>query len=148
MKLTYEELNNDQLIAALTRLSREKLPVRVGWNIQRIMKKIEKEVKEGREIYIQLLKDTCEVDEKGELVFQKTPDIKNEDGTIEPGRPIPGQYIVKDADEFKRRTEEFMKLEVEINSHYILLKDLETINMSAADLMALAPLISELEVVQ
>lgn len=148
MKLTYEELNNDQLVGALTRLSRQEFRnVKVAWNIQRIMRQMEKEVKEGREIFIKLLKENCEVDENGELIQRRTPDVLKEDGTVEPGRPIPGSFIVKDEAEFNRKNAEFMKIEVEIHSYYIKLSDLEAekIKISPQDLLSLAPLINDLE---
>lgn len=143
-KLSYQELNRESLIQSLSTLSREKLPVKVSWNIQRIMRQLEKEIKEGGEIYTKLLKDTCEVDEHGNLAFERTPDIQQEDGTIIPGHPIPGKFMVKDEEEFKKRHDEFMNLEVEIQSYPITLGDLERIEVTPSTMLGLAPIVQEL----
>lgn len=149
IKLTYDELNSKQMELAIAKLAREPLPVTVGWNIQRILRKINKEVKEGREIYMKLLKDCCEVDEKGELTPQRLPPIVKPDGTTEEGKLIPGSFIVKDPELFKKRNEEFLAIEIEIRSYPIKLKDIEHLKMSSEDLLHLAPLINDsvLEVV-
>lgn len=123
---------------ALNKLSHEKLPVKVAWNIQRIMRQMEKEVLAGREFYKTILQDTCEVDEKGEVVWKKDAQ----------GNTIFGEPIPKDLEIFKAKNKEFMDLEIEIKSNFIMLKDFGNLQISSSDLMALEPLICEMEVVE
>jgi len=140
IKINYSQLNDKRLTQALEKLAQcsiQEIPVlKVRWNIQRIIRKVEKEIKLGQDLFQKILKEFVEVDDKGNFVW----------GTDNDGSPIPGKFIVKDEEGFKKKNEEFLLLEFEIASYPIKLSDLELAPLTSLDLMGLEPLIDESDV--
>lgn len=141
-KLTYGDLNNPGIQNGLTALSGQKLPTKGAWNLSRMIKQINKEITDGREHYIELLKKYVETKEDGSIKPNVQPAKFDEDGKeVSPEREIPGSYIVKDEEGLKQAVEDYMAIEVTIESYKIDLDDLANIEIEADVLNAIEPVI-------
>ena len=145
-KLTYGQLNNPSIINGLTALSGQKLPTKGAWNLSRMIKQVNKILADGREHYIELLKRYVELNEDGSIKPNMKPEVLNEDGSVKTkAHEIPGSYIVTDEEGLKKAVEEYMEIEVDIESYKIDLDDLAEITIEADLLGSLEPVIMNRE---
>ena len=115
-----------QFQSALRQLHVMRFPVTTAHNINRMYKQIDKGRKDMQEPYIKLLKEHCYLEEDGSLTPQKIPAVMKDGKEIEPEKVKPDTYTVKPENEeaFKKDMEEFMSIEIEIQSNKIKLTDL------------------------
>jgi len=142
-KLTYEQLNQPALVQSLRVLGSEKLPTKCAWNLSRMIKQIDKALEEGRQAYVDLLKSNVELDEKGEIKPQLTVEKTDAEGKVvqQAGDPIPNSYIEKEEGAVQKATEEYMTIEVDIESFKLDLDDIADIRISAEVLASADPVI-------
>ena len=136
-KLKYADLNNSELTQGLSELAKLPLGAKVAWNIGRLLKQIDHESKEGRELYSTKLKEFAELTDKGELM-----QVKDEKGNVR------APFKIRDdkKDEFDKFSKEFMDIEIEVKSHKIKISDLGNERVTPQTMGALGPVINELEV--
>lgn len=143
-KLSYEQLNQPALVESLRVLGSEKLPTKAAWNLSRMIKQIDKALQEGREAYVEsVIKANVELDDDGEIVPQLTVEKTDAEGKVvqEAGDPIPGSYIEKEEGAVKKATEEYLQIEVEIESFKLDLDDLAEVKIAAEVLASADPVI-------
>lgn len=150
-KVKLKEINNPQFMGAFSVLANMKLPTKVSWNISRMAKQLKRELQEGREFYLDLLKKYSETDEKGELVPAISAAQKDEEGNvIKEGEPIQGTNVwLKNEDgstkeeEFNKAFEEMLDQEVTIESYLISIDDLADQQIEPAVLEIIAAVIDD-----
>ena len=148
--LTYKNLNSYEFNSALEALANRNLPVKTSYSISKIKRNIHNYMEEGKALFIKILKEHCELDEKGNVKTQMSPEVKEADKVIEASKPIPGTYIVKpDMEEsFKKKLEDFMSIECPIEVNKITLQELSDEKVSANLLANLDPIITDLSIIK
>lgn len=111
--------------------------MRVTHNLVRINKLIDEYAKRTQDNFNALLRSFARLDEKGNFL----PKVVN-------GEPIENSFDIPDdkREEWKKAVEAFEETEVEISAKPLHLHDLVPCNLSAEDLSALEPFITELAV--
>lgn len=150
IKLKFRDIENSGLDKGLSALSQYKLETKAAWNVMRLKKQVEKRIKEGKNLYLDIVKKHSELDENGNLKPDIVPEVKDADGNIvTPAKFVKGFILKKDEEEnFKKAVEDFMDIEVEFKSHYIKLDDLANEKVEPQILEMIEPVIAELEVVE
>jgi hypothetical protein len=120
IKLKYNDINNTEFMEGMRTLVRVSLPVKSAYTASKVFSRVEKELKTAGDLYAKVLKEHCELDEKGELKAQM---MKQDDKEI----PIPNSFIVKAGSEpaLEKALEAFFNLEFEVPFDKIPLSDLE-----------------------
>ena len=109
-------------------LSTKKLPFNVAYKLAKLARAVEREKEIYRKFMKDILEEYAERDEKGEFVYIN-------DGA--------GIKIRKEAlEECQRKTREIEEIEVEIEVE-LFEEDLEKIELSVGEMMALMPIINE-----
>lgn len=141
--LSYEQLNSPSLSEGLRVLGAQKLPTKAAWNLTRMIKQIDKEMAEGRDAYLDVLKKNVELTEEGEIKPALTVEKLDAEGKVvqAAGEPIPNSYIELEDDSVKKAVKEFMEIQVSIESHKIDLDDLASIAIEAEVLGSLEAVI-------
>lgn len=133
IKLTYENLRDRSFYQAVSKINTFNgfKDSRILVNIARVVKLIDKYQKECDEVFIKLVKQFCELDEKGEI---KSPADR------------PGAYTIlpEKLGEWKTALEDFHKIEVELFAKKIKLFDLTPAQLSAQDVVMLEPMLDGL----
>ena len=133
IKTTLGSLNKPNLTDSLNWLCHQKMPAKAAYNISRLSRQVEKEIKNAREFYIKKLKDFCVLNAAGELEPQV---VENEaEGNmygLKVGDPIPGSYKVKEDahEEFNKWNQEYMNNEVVLESYKIHMDDLGNVELA------------------
>jgi hypothetical protein len=133
IKTTLGALNKPNLTDSLGWLCHQKMPAKAAWNISRLSRQVGKEIQAARELYIEKLKDFCELTEAGHLKPQVVENEKEaEMYGLKVGDPIPGSYKVKEdaSDDFKKWNEEYMDNEVTLESYKIHMDDLGSVELA------------------
>lgn len=125
-------MKNKEILANLEALSKvgandKALPVKVAYAISKNLKSLSKEAKDIDEMRVTIAKDYCEVDESEKL--------KVEDG----------KFTIKDGceKEFEEKVNELFELESELELRKICIDDLNHVELSVNDMLALDFMINE-----
>lgn len=137
MKVTYKDLNDANLNAAMTRLGNAALPPKVAYNISKIQYKLDQELKILRKLFLDLVKKHAELDDKGK--------VKEPQG--------PGSFQVrKEALElWQKEYEELMGIEFDLDAKKcrpISFKELGDVKVTPYEIAALEPLLTDLEALE
>ena len=136
VKLTFAEFKNPLFDRALSKVMHHGgyKSTKISTDIAKLGKKFREETALVQELYLKLVKKHAKLDEKGEIEPRK-----------ENGKTIPGTFWIEDSriEEWKAACIEFDSTEVELPCHNIHMEDLEGVGLSPADLIELAPLITE-----
>lgn len=151
LTLTLGNINDDKFINSLNKLSVcTKLGVKTSYNVGRLLKEIDRETKEARDKYIDVIKQYAVLDEKGNLV----PQVKKEevDGKVVE-TPLPGTWQFKEPAnqeekdkmlaKWKKANEEFMNIEVAFEKvKRIDIDELEGAELAPVDINNLEPVLN------
>jgi hypothetical protein len=134
IKLNYGQINSSEFNQSLMLLSAQNgfSSMQSSYNVARIVRQFNKELKTARELYNNFVKEFTKKDEKG------NPVPLSEGATPHPY--CPWELEEGKRAEFDKKIDEFLKVEVEIQSHPLKLSDLGTIKLSPQHLMALEPI--------
>lgn len=131
IKLKYEALRDGAFYQAVAKINNFNgfKDARLLASIARIVKLVDKYQKECDEVFIKLVKQYCELDEKGEI---KSP------------ANAPGRYTIlpEKLEEWKKAVEEFNKIEVELFAKKLDFNTLVAAQLSAHDLVVLEPMLN------
>lgn len=131
MKMTYAELRHRSILPGISKLaSFNGFSTREGYNVAKIYGRVMEEFKLMAKLEIDLLKQYCQLDEKGNVVAGPSGHFLPLEGTKA---------------EFEPKWEEFLKNEVEIDRPKIQLQALQNAQLSPLELEALEPLINGLQ---
>lgn len=124
IKIKYEDLNSETFNQGLNRIDGHTgFPVKTTYRISRISGAVAKERKRVEELYKKLLKEHCELDEKGAVIhegpFKNVPKFKD------------GQKEAYD-EKFK----ELMAMEFVVKVHPVKLSELEKVNLTPGEMAA------------
>lgn len=122
-KVSYENLNSPYIGQAMNKIYNSPLAPKTAFKVGKIKKAIDEELESARKQYQKMLKDSCEVDEKGNILFDESgePKFKNEDSK----KDFEGKYS------------EFKKIEFEVTQQKIYMPELDPVRISAAEIEAL-----------
>ena len=114
------------------------LPTKTAWNVRRLVKQIDKIVKELEENQVSLIKKFAEKDEEGRIV----PDKDKETGEL-----IQGSYVIPKENQAELNQEgiKLMNRSFTVESNKILFTDLENANLSVVDLEILEPMLDGMD---
>lgn len=134
VQMKYNELNNMQFITALQRLAQRPLPVKAAYN-----------VKKWADV-IQRARATISAEYSKEVLG--TFAEKNEDGTVKLKNPSDASSYTVPEDQmegFTKVHDEFGERTFNLERRKILLEDLGNIDISAAEIAGLEPILTTLE---
>jgi len=134
IKLNYGQLNSADFNQALTLLSAQQgfSSMQSAYNVARIVRQFQKELKIAREMYNDFVNDFTVKDETGKPKVAATP------------QPFcPWEIIPEKMEEFNKKVEDFLKVEVELASSPVALADLGSVKLSPQHLMTLEPILDQ-----
>lgn len=147
-KLKFENIKDPSFTAALRKLMQFNgyKDTKTAYNIAKIGKKFDAEAKICQELFITHVKKFCSLDAKGEMV-PRVQMIKDAKG-VDVETKLPGTYVIpaEKQDAFEKASLEFDSTEFEIPCHKVKLSDIDGAKMTPADMLALEPLLTEIEV--
>jgi len=128
IKLTYQQLNSEGMNHALMTLANQNgyASVKAAYNVMRIKKQFDKALKEARELYNKLTDEFLVKDESGKPVPATTPNAYS-----------PYEIIPARLDEFNKKIEEFLQMDVEIQSYPVKADELGSVKLSPQQMIAL-----------
>lgn len=132
-KLSYKELRDGNFNRAFGQLANYGgLSTKTAINIAKIKKALDAEVEIAQKVFIDLLKKFAELDEAGE---------------IKPHNGVPNTYNVPEErqPEFVIAMKEFEQMEFEVDRTKVTYRELDGAKMSANDILALDPILTEEE---
>lgn len=124
IKVTINELLNSTEV--LQKLSKKDFKAKLAWQVARLLRNAEEEIKNFNETRMTLITKYGEKDENGEL---KTDDNGN------------CKIIPESISTFSAELEDLLKTEVEINANKIDIEQLENLDFTPSDMAALEPYI-------
>lgn len=114
----------------LQKLSQKELKARLALQIARMLKEAEREIQNFNEIRMNLIKKYGEKDENGEIITDDNGNCKI----------IPESVTV-----FSKELNELVEMEIEINANKIKLDDLDNLDFTPGEMVALEPFLEEEE---
>jgi hypothetical protein len=131
IKTKYVDILQAQLHTTLAQLANEKGKTEAVFNLLRLTRQLKKIMTEAGELHVKLASEFFVTDENGQFVPhpQATPLCP---------------YQVKDGKEteFMQKIEEFLALEIEVQSYPVDLKDFPNFMPTASQLAALSPILA------
>lgn len=124
IKVTITDILNGTEI--LQKLSNTGLRAKLAWQVSRLLKAVDKEVQEFNEARMELIKKYGEKDESGELITDEKGNCK---------------IATTSTDTFTAELNELVESEIEINANKIKMDDLENIDFTPSEMIALEPFI-------
>ena len=124
IKVTITDILNGTEI--LQKLSNTGLKAKLAWQVSRLLKAVDKEVQEFNETRMELIKKYGEKDESGELITDDKGNCK---------------IITENVEKFSAELNELVASEIEINANKIKMDDLENIDFTPSEMVALEPFI-------
>ena len=124
IKVTITDILNGTEI--LQKLSNTGLKAKLAWQVSRLLKAVDKEVQEFNETRMALIKKYGEKDENGELITDDKGNCK---------------IITENVEKFSAELNELVAAEIEINANKIKMDDLENIDFTPSEMVALEPFI-------
>lgn len=133
IKLNYSQINSADVNQTLMMLASQNgfSTMQASYNVARIKRQFDKEMKVARELYNNFVKDFTVKDEQG-----------NPKPATVPHPYCPFELIEEKRAEFDKKVEDFLKVEVELQSHMIQPSDLGTIKLSPQQMLVLEPFIN------
>lgn len=146
VKVTHNQLNAGGLIAAFDKMYQLPLPIKTSYNVMKLRRKIDQSIKDAGEVYSKILKEHCELDDKGHL---KPEMMKKMVGDKEVEVPIPNSFKIIEGkkEALEAKLKEFFEMSVELDWTKIPSTELEEANKKTqapivgTDLEALEPFI-------
>ncbi len=131
IKLTYKTLNSQSFNQALEYLTAQQgfANFNAAYNVAKISRKIQEELKIARELYTKATDVLLEKDEKGQPVMAKTPN---------PWTPF--QILEGKTEEYGKLFEEFLAKEIQIEGRYIQTQDVGNVKLSPQQMLTLEPI--------
>ena len=129
MKLTLNQI--DQAYAACLKIKDEKLNIKAAYDLLKLVKELEEEIKNIENFSKELILEYCEKDDEGNPVTTKT-----EEGE---GVNIPEE----NREILNQKLKELNETEVEIKDYKFNFSDFEDITISISELNGLFPFINE-----
>lgn len=138
MKLKYKLFEDRGFQLAVQKLA--DYPFRnqlTAYNVARLFKKFGQEAETAQTLWIKLLKQFAELDQNGNF---KPLEVTQSDGSISKDF---NKFVVADEkkDDFKKAEAEFGELEFEVPCTPLKLSDIEMVDCSAKELLALEPIL-------
>ena len=112
----------------LRKLAGQPLKGRTAFQVSKILKKLEEELNLFNSTRVELIKKYSKVDENGEIIQDENGNVKLQEDKL---------------NDFNNEIAELLNTPIEINSGKIKLVDIEDINFTPAEMMALEELIEE-----
>lgn len=112
----------------LRKLAGQPLKGRTAFQVSKILKKLEEELNLFNSTRVELIKKYSKVDENGEIIQDENGNVKLQEDKL---------------NDFNNEIAELLNTPIEINSGKIKLIDIEDINFTPAEMMALEELIEE-----
>lgn len=130
IKMTYDQVSTENFVQAMQKLTRMNLPVKLAYHIKKITDDLNK------------VKSNISTEFKAEIVDKFMIPAPVKEGSPEGTKP---ELMLDPAklEEFEKAKEEFGKREFEVNRHPIHISNLDRVEISARDLSALDPLLTE-----
>lgn len=138
IELKYSHVRNPEFQGAFSKLVNvQQLPTKVTCLIAQIKKAFDKEVETAQECFIKLLKNHANLDEKGNFVE-----------LVVGGAKQPGTYSIPEEKQaqWMEALKEFGETTFNVERRKILMQEISEVKFSAAELIALEPLLSDMEV--
>ncbi len=139
-KMKYNQVNSQNFLQALSMLGGERLPTKIAYEVKKMTDSVLTARREIRESYMKdIVKKFALLDEKEEVQFEKDAN----------GKPDMTAIIIKDGekDNFNKAVDEFGEREYSFKRQKLFMESLQTIEMTAAQLSALDPILTELSLV-
>lgn len=137
IKLTYRDMNNYAFVNAVNNLAEHRgFDTKTAYNIGKIKAFIDRGTRQGRELFTENLKKYADLNEDGSIKYADPNDPRSFN--------IPKE---KEAD-FRRTNEEFLDSYYEIPRFKISVSKLEGAGLSPSDLIALEPILTDLELLE
>jgi hypothetical protein len=137
IKLSYREMNNYEFVNALRSLAEHRgFDTKTAYNIGKIKAAFDRGVEKGRETYAAILKKFADLNEDGSLKLAN------------PNDPRSFNIAEEKKGDFKKASEEFMGSDYEIPRFKISVSKLEGAGLSPSDLIALEPILTDLEMLE
>lgn len=136
LKVTIGDILAGQLgLGKLFKLSEEeKISVKLGYRVTKVIKKVEPEVKSANEAQLALLK------KYGTPIMEEVPGEKKEGE--EPKMQESGRYdLGENVEVFEKEYDEFLKQELELDVLPLPLSDLEDLKLTVREINSLDPFI-------
>lgn len=129
VKIKYEDLNSEAFNQGLGRIdSYTGFPVKTTYRVSRISGAVARERKRVEELYKKLLKEHCELDEKGNVVHEG------------PFKNVP-KFKEGEKDKYDEKFKELMAIEFEVKAIPVKLSELEKVNLTPGEMAACESLI-------
>lgn len=133
--LTYEQVRNKNFAAGLLKLANHSgFDPKVAYNIAKIVDKTRQFDRDCNKIHNDVVVELCSKDKDGNMMSPNGP------GSFE----IPTENF----DKFQKKMDELKGLSVEIERYRVKLSDIEEVGLTPEQLLALEPVMTELEVVE
>lgn len=124
IKVTITDILNGTEI--LQKLSSTGLKAKLAWQVSRLLKAVDTEVQEFNTTRMELIKKYGEKDGQGELITDEKGNCK---------------IITDNIDQFTSELNELVASEIEINANKLKMDDLENIDFTPSEMIALEPFI-------
>lgn len=137
VKLSYKEIKNQTFVQGLAKLANYGgfKDQRLAYNVAKLIRKWDSEAQMAQDLFMKLVKQYATLDEKGNI---KTPEGANS-GAFE--------VVDEKADAFAKARKEFESIEFDIPVHKIRIDQLEGTGLTPMEMMALEPILIEMEAV-
>lgn len=128
LSMTYGQIRNPQFIEAFSRLANSTMSVKVAYVVTKIARAIADETKDMETVWRKIIEEFA---------------VKGEDGKIAPDEKGNVNLIPEKLEDFRVKADEFHKIIFDAKGRCLQISELEGINLSPSDVMALEGLIVE-----
>jgi len=126
IKVTINEILNS--IAVFREISNKSLPVKIAYQVARIIRELDKENTTFDETRKRIIETYCERDENGNMKITDEGNVILKNDTVE---------------QCNKELEELLNTSLEINAELIQLDELEGINLTPNQILSISPFIQE-----
>jgi hypothetical protein len=136
LTLKYKHINTPSFVEALAKLGRyDRLKdFKLAYNIAKIIRRFDAESTIAQELFVKLVRQHCKLDENGLII---------------PADGKPGSFEILEGKETEwvQARKDFDEMEFELDCHKIRVEQLDGAPLSPMELVALEPLLIEMEAV-
>lgn len=125
IKLKYLDLRNPTFVRTMQKIAKSPIKdIKALYNVTRLLDKVQQEEKRSQELFMVMLKEHAVLDDKGNLV---------------PHDGKPGSFQIKEdmLDAWKKKVEDYMDIEWQVERHPLKLSDIASANMTPEEVMSI-----------